>query len=309
MLTDALDGTLSAEDQATFDLHILACTACSQMLSDARRGAAWLEMLKSPRPEPSAALLDRIFAQTSGQKLQEPSATPSRPASTILLVSNPTTLLARPQSAPADRPQLASSAPNVLPFPTRLAAVFSLRVIGHTLLQPRLAMTAAMAFFSVALTLNLTGVQLTQLRPSDLKPSSLKHDFYEANAHVVRYYDNLRVVYELESRVRDLQRSDDTPKATPTRTAPDRTGAEATPKSGENPKDTSTPGQQPKSKPNVDNNKQSRPRPSPGTSRREDPGGNMQYVIADARMRTFEAFLPGINNYNIVRYIQEGRRV
>src|SRR5271156_1709968 len=67
MLTDALDGTLSAADQAAFDLHLLSCTPCSAMMADAQRGAAWLEMLKPPRPEPPAALLDRILAQTSGQ--------------------------------------------------------------------------------------------------------------------------------------------------------------------------------------------------------------------------------------------------
>ena len=70
-------------------------------------------------------------------------------------------------------------------------------------------MTAAMAFFSVALTLNLTGIQSTDLRASDLRPSSITRSFAQANAHVVRYYDNLRVVYELESRVHDLQHTTD----------------------------------------------------------------------------------------------------
>ena len=42
------------------------CGPCSQMLADARRGAAWLEMLRHPAPEPPAALLERILAQTSG---------------------------------------------------------------------------------------------------------------------------------------------------------------------------------------------------------------------------------------------------
>ena len=31
-------------------------------------------------------------------------------------------------------------------------------------------MTAAMAFFSIALTLNLTGIKLTEIRASDLTP-------------------------------------------------------------------------------------------------------------------------------------------
>src|SRR5665213_3063832 len=64
MLADMLDGTLSATDQAAFDLHMSICANCSAMLADAQRGQAWLEMLKSPRPEPSADLLERILAQT-----------------------------------------------------------------------------------------------------------------------------------------------------------------------------------------------------------------------------------------------------
>jgi len=36
MLSDALDGTLSATDQATFDLHLVGCPSCAAMLADAR---------------------------------------------------------------------------------------------------------------------------------------------------------------------------------------------------------------------------------------------------------------------------------
>ena len=80
---------------------------------------------------------------------------------------------------------------------------------GQILLQPRLAMTAAMAFFSVTLTMNLMGIHPLELRASDLTPSSLKRDFASSKASVVRYYEGLRVVYELESRVHDLQTAQD----------------------------------------------------------------------------------------------------
>jgi hypothetical protein len=81
--------------------------------------------------------------------------------------------------------------------------------------QSRWMMTAAMAFFSIAFTLNLTGVRLSGVRLSDLKPSALAstltRQFYAADAHVMRYYDNLRFVYELESRVREIKRDVVTP--------------------------------------------------------------------------------------------------
>ena len=76
--------------------------------------------------------------------------------------------------------------------------------------QSRWVMTAAMAFFSIAFTLNLTGVRLGGLQLSDLTPSnlavSMRRQFYVADAGVVRYYRNLRFVYELESKVREMKR-------------------------------------------------------------------------------------------------------
>jgi hypothetical protein len=182
LLADALDGVLSAADQATFDRHIRECTACNAMMSDAQRGAAWLEMLRFPRPEPSAALLDRILAQTSGH------------ASTAIEIPKPI-----PAAAPSIVPTRPATA-TILPFRTRIASSFS-----HILHEPRLAMTAAMAFFSVALTLSMTGVQLKDIRLSQLSPANLERAFFSANAAVVRYYDNLSVVAELQSRVRGLQ--------------------------------------------------------------------------------------------------------
>ena len=71
-------------------------------------------------------------------------------------------------------------------------------------------MTAAMAFFSIALTLNLTGVRLSSLRLSDLRPTAVR-SFMErrltmASTPIIRYYDHLRFVYEVESRMRELRR-------------------------------------------------------------------------------------------------------
>jgi hypothetical protein len=278
MLTDALDGTLSAADQATFDLHMVGCANCATMLADARRGAAWMEMLKSPRPEPPASLIERILAQTSN-----PPAPPIVLGPTDRLRVHPpqvpNTLLGRPILVPAAAGQPAVYAStNVLPFRSRIT--YGLRSLGHTMLQPRLAMTAAMAFFSVALTLNLTGVHLSNLRASDLKPSSIMRSCYEAKARVVRYSDNLRVVYELESRVRDLQRSSDDNGSTST-PAPQKTPANQNPDDSQQP-DSQNPGSK---KPDQ---KQNRPRPKPGSSRREAPGGNL-LLAQFAERRSFSS--------------------
>ena len=211
MLMDALDGVLSAKDKAAFELHVSTCAECSQMLADAKRGAVLLDMLKSPRPEPSSALLERILAQTSGARtigaLAGGFAVPAKSA-----VSGVIALPAVDGSLVAS----VAAVDNVIPFRPGPGSRFSFKTITQTMMQPRLAMTAAMAFFSITLTLNLTGVHLTDLRASDLTPSNLKHGFYHANASVVRYYTNLRVVYELESRVNEMKRTneEDNPRAT-----------------------------------------------------------------------------------------------
>ena len=293
MLADALDGTLSATEQAAFDLHMVACPSCAGMLADAQRGAAWMELLHTPRPEPPADLLERILAQTSAfhtsaeAEAQTTGAAAGKLYPPIVLGSTdrlrpvaPNTLLGHPMRAPAAATPASAFAPaNVLPFRARIT--HGLRSLGHTMLQPRLAMTAAMAFFSIALTLNLTGVHLSQLRASDLKPSSIMRSCYEAKAKVVRYSDNLRVVYELESRVRDLQHSSDDVQTGPTNLTPDSQNDPA-----------AQPGQKPagsQSPEGTPAKKQNRPRPNPGSSRRETPGGSIRQVDSMRRLYSTSA--------------------
>jgi len=284
MLADALDGTLSAADQATFDLHMVGCATCAAMLADAQRGAAWMEMLRSPRPEPPAALLERILAQTSAPTNSEArlSVSPATPA----YVRNPNTLLGHPTlvgSAPAVPPSTFAST-KVLPFRSRLT--HGLRSIGQTMLQPRLAMTAAMAFFSIALTLNLTGVHLSDLRVSDLKPSSIKRTCYETTARVVRYSTNLRVVYELESRVRDLQRSSDDSSSTSTPAPQNPQASPAT----QNPDGSQQPNTQNPGSKNP-GQKKTPPKSGPGSSRREAPAGNL-LLVQYAKSHSVDAASP-----------------
>ncbi|HXC95446.1 MAG TPA: zf-HC2 domain-containing protein [Edaphobacter sp.] len=264
MLLDALDGTLSATDQATFDLHMIGCPSCATMLAEAQRGAAWMEMLKSPRPEPPTNLLERILAETSGKAAAEAAAQAPKIVlgpTDRLRVQPPTTILGRPAIPTMAQPVFTSA--KVIPFRTRVTNGF--RSLGQTMLQPRLAMTAAMAFFSIALTLNLTGVRLSDLRASDFKPSSIMRSASQAKASVVRNFDNLRVVYELESRVRDLQRAsdDNSPSTTPA------------PQNDPNAQQPGDPNQ--KSAPQKQNQKQTKP--NPGSSRRETPS-SVQLVLS-----------------------------
>ena len=240
MLADALDENLGESAQTWFDGHVQTCAECSAMLADARRGAAWLEMLRTPRPDPSARLMERILAQTSGmanglaagETLHQPQMVPG---------ASPATL---PEVTPI----------NVLAFRPRGSGF---RSSPGAMFEPRLAMTAAMAFFSIALTLNLTGVQLNRLHVGALKPSSLKHTYYAANAEAARYYDNLRVVRVMESRVDDL-------KAASADVLGGRDGKEQR---------ESSPGAKPE---NPERKPEDRKRPEGGVSRREAPIDTMR---------------------------------
>ena len=75
--------------------------------------------------------------------------------------------------------------------------------------QPRLAYAVAMAIFSFSIIINAAGLNLRKLTLADLNPRTW---FYEANrtghllyARVEKFYYDLRVVYEIESRLRQLR--------------------------------------------------------------------------------------------------------
>jgi hypothetical protein len=192
MLLDAADELLMPDERTHFDLHLKECPGCTKLFADIKRGHAWVEMLKDDPPQPPADLVNRILAQTSGNT--------SVVHAVMAEVSHRQSLFGNSVGA------------KVIPFRAPEPRTPWARMV-HTVMQPRFAMTAAMAFFSVALTLNLAGVKLSALSASDLKPTNIRKSFWSANNHVVRYYDNLRVVYELESRVREMQKeSDDTPQ-------------------------------------------------------------------------------------------------
>jgi hypothetical protein len=187
LLADALDGLLKPEDEATFTAHMAVCPACTALFEESRRGREWLEFL-SPEPEVPLGLLDKILAQTG----------PGQVAGYGLVTGNDL-LPATPGLIPVHRPQPpAWQKPGFMGHVRRFA-------------EPRLLMTAAMAFFSISLTLYLTGFRFGNVRMSDLRPTAVR-SFMErrlmmASTPIIRYYDHLRFVYEVESRMRELRRA------------------------------------------------------------------------------------------------------
>lgn len=184
MLVDFLDGTLAAGDPSSFHAHRESCAACAEMFTQAGQGREWLSFLRV-EPEAPSTLVGRILAQTSG--------TEPRPGINGDLIPAPVAIPVAP----------------VPPFWKRGGVAFA----GRQMAQPRLLMTAAMAFFSITLTLNMAGVRLTTIRMADLSPSSLSSNlnkqFHTTSARVVRYYDNLRFVYMMEAQVREMRQNSD----------------------------------------------------------------------------------------------------
>ena len=66
MCPDAVDGTLTEAERRVFERHVAHCAGCAKEYEEAQRGAAWLGMLKGHTPEPPAALLAKILAETTG---------------------------------------------------------------------------------------------------------------------------------------------------------------------------------------------------------------------------------------------------
>jgi hypothetical protein len=78
-------------------------------------------------------------------------------------------------------------------------------------------MSFGMAFFALSVALSVIGVKPADLRQVSLRPAAIRHTYYNTQARVVRYYENIRFVYEVESRVRELKRT-----VTPAEPAPER---------------------------------------------------------------------------------------
>jgi hypothetical protein len=187
LLTDALDGLLQPADEAAFSAHLSICPACAALFEQAQKGREWLGFL-CDEPEVPAGLFDKILAQTGpGQLARRNSEHGLAPVANIM-----------PMPEPWQRP-------GFMGFVRRYA-------------EPRLMMTAAMAFFSVAVTINMFGALLVSWHMTDLRPSALlmlpdvARSFVErrlvmVSTPIIRFHDNSRFINDVESTVREIKQS------------------------------------------------------------------------------------------------------
>jgi len=175
LLSDALDKILTGPKAEAFQAHAKACPVCGPLLAEAEIGKHWLEQLVDV--EPPQHLVHNILVATTGldtARLHSAKAVPS-------------------QASWLDR---ITDWANVVVSP-----------ILATVKQPRFVMSFGMAFFSLSISLSLAGVKLGDIRHADLRPASIRRSYFETSGKVVKYYENIRFVYEIESRVREFKRA------------------------------------------------------------------------------------------------------
>src|SRR5215471_8404342 len=169
LLSDALDATLHGATLAAFEAHQQSCPACAAMYQEAAAGMHWLKGLEDV--ESPKHLVHNILAQTIGS-VPETSA----------------------QAVPIGESWMEK-------LKARIAPVFA------PVMTPRFAMSFGMAFFSITMLANVAGFHVADLKHMDVSAKGLQKTYYSTEARVVRYYENIRLVYEIESRVRDLRRA------------------------------------------------------------------------------------------------------
>jgi hypothetical protein len=173
LLADALDGTLTAEIEARFTAHKDSCGSCGPMFMEVREGMLSLNAL--PELEPPANLLHNILARTT---------------------------MAEAKGEVAPRPATVG-----VGWLERLRVKLPSPLAG--MLHARFATSFCMAFFSISLTMNLLGIRVTEIRHVDWHPTALKRsvvlEYTQVQARVQRYYDNMRLVLEVEAKVRQLK--------------------------------------------------------------------------------------------------------
>ncbi|HLW54357.1 MAG TPA: hypothetical protein VKW06_16085 [Candidatus Angelobacter sp.] len=160
-----------AEMRAAFVAHRQGCTDCGPLYAEAREGMLLLHALEEV--EPPRNLVHNIIAVTSHVESKTAAA-----------------------GAPAGSGWLER-------MRARLVPAFA------GVLRSRFAASFCMAFFSLSLTLSLTGIKITEIaymasHPSELRKSVVL-EYTQIQARVMRYYDNMRLVYEVQNRVRELK--------------------------------------------------------------------------------------------------------
>jgi hypothetical protein len=165
LLAEYVDGNLRGEEKSAVEEHLKLCPECAELARDAAAAVAFMERAADVEAPPE--LVTRIlFEMTSG---------PSRAA-------------VKPSLARRLFGKLFGS-------------------WGERVLQPKFTMSIAMTILSFAMLGRFSGIEVRQLRPSDLNPvkvwAAVEDHMQRTWERTVKYYENLRVVYEIQTQLKD----------------------------------------------------------------------------------------------------------
>jgi Putative zinc-finger len=172
LLCDYVDGTLRVEQKTALEAHLPTCASCKQLAHDVSGVTSFFERV--PRADPPAELLTRILHHA------------------------PSGRAARAERLASDR------------SPSWIKRLFS--GFGQSFLQPRYVMGMAMTILSFSMLARFAHIEPRQLRPSDLDPVKVWQGVDDHSHRVwdraMKYYDNLRLVIEIQSRLNEFKDPD-----------------------------------------------------------------------------------------------------
>jgi hypothetical protein len=210
VLTEAVEGSLEAGRMRDVREHVAGCANCGPLFAEALAGYEWARGLRAV--EAPAGLMARILAATSGAELGAESESPAALRSRHSKASESKASESKTRESKELDVHAAASGVILAGGRKQPASRWGAQWLPPfmaPLMHPRVAATFAMAFFSIALLLNLAGIHITNFRMAELKPSTMRAEvsrqYYQTTARVTKYYDSVRFVYELQSRVRELK--------------------------------------------------------------------------------------------------------
>jgi len=165
LLADYVDGTLHGESQSAVEAHLAQCAGCSELARDAAAAVAFMGRAADVEAPPE--LVTRLLFE---------------------ITQGPSRQVVRPSRA------------------RRLASAVFGGWLG-TLLEPRYAMSMAMTVLSFAMIFRFAGISPRQLTVEDLDPVKVwtlaENRVTRVWERGMKYYEDLRVVFEIQSRLRE----------------------------------------------------------------------------------------------------------
>jgi hypothetical protein len=165
LICDYVDGTLHGEQKTAVEEHLSTCASCAELARDSAGAVAFME--RAAAVDPPAELLTRILFEIPQARVHA--------RATHSLWSRLKTKWIEP------------------------------------VLQPRFAMGMAMTILSFAMLGRFAGryvgIEMRQIKPSDLNPvavwTAVEDEAFRMWERGVKYYENLRLVYEIQTRLKD----------------------------------------------------------------------------------------------------------